>query len=126
MAQKRGGGKVQALGEIDMASPIKDDDFDREWVAHLITLALARLASEHANYHDALQRFLLAGQTYAQIAEQTGQSPSQLKNHIHRGKQKLIEYLRELVRDYAASHNEYEEELRHLSRFFPGAEGGRE
>ncbi len=118
-AKKRGGGKVLPLGGIDVASPTDDEEFDRDWVAHLIELALDRLAREHANYHEALQRFLMAGQSYAEIEAETGKSAGELKNHIYRGKQKLIQYLRELVRDYAASRSEYDEELQHLAHFFP-------
>jgi hypothetical protein len=82
-----------------------DETFDRAWVAHLIEIALARLAREHPNYHDALRAHLdgAGGADY---------------NHVARGKKKLGEYLREQVRDYSASRAEFDEELRFLSRFF--------
>ena len=83
----------------------EDEDFDREWVAHLIEVALARLAKEHPNYHDALRASL------------DGQAADY--NHVARGKKKLAEYLRDQVRDYSASRAELDEELRFLSKFFP-------
>jgi hypothetical protein len=88
------------------AEPTTDEDFDREWVSHLIEVALARLAKEHPNYHDAL-RAALSGGTPADY------------NHVARGKKKLAEYIKDQVRDYSASRAELDEELRFLSKFFP-------
>jgi len=119
-AQKRGGGQVQSLEGHDVALPEADEGFDREWVAHLLEIALARLAREHSNYHDALRRFLLEGQSCAEIASALGKSEGDIHNYVRRGKAKLADYLRDEVRDYSASRAEYVEELRALSRFFPG------
>lgn len=83
-----------------------DEDFDREWVAHLIDVALARLAKEHPNYHEALRAVLSGG------------APPDY-NHVARGKKKLADYLKDQVRDYSASSAELDEELRFLSKFFP-------
>lgn len=119
-AQKRGGGAVEALGDREVAGPGSDEEFDREWVAHLIEVALARLAREHANYHAALRRFLLGQMSYDDVAASLGKSKAEVRNHIHRGKRKLAEYIRDQVRDYSGSRADYEEELRHLSRYLPG------
>lgn len=105
--KKRGGGRVQSLGDLDPAGS-RDDDFDREWVSHLVEVALARLAKEHPSYHAALSASL-EGRPYE------GDS----KNHLFRGRQKLAEYLRDQVRDYSTSRADYEEELRYLSGFLP-------
>jgi RNA polymerase sigma-70 factor (ECF subfamily) len=96
-----------------------DEGFDREWVGHLIEVALARLAREHPPYHEALRRFLLQGESCAAIAESLGKSEQDIHNHIHRGKKKLADYLREQVRDYSSSREDYDEEIKYLSRFFP-------
>ena len=74
-----------------------DDAFDREWVAHLIAVALARLAGSHPRYHEALRRFLIDGQSYAEIAAETGRKPGDLKNDIYRGRAKLVAFLRDEV-----------------------------
>ena len=119
-ALKRGAGRVQPLGEIDLAGPGEEDPaFDREWVAHLLEVALTRLETEHPNYHQAVKGYLLEGKTYAEIAEASGVSTQSLKNHIHRGRNKLIGYLREQVRDYCQSHAEYEDELGLIGQLFP-------
>jgi RNA polymerase sigma factor (sigma-70 family) len=115
-AKKRCGGSVQPLADIDVAAP--DESFDREWVAHLVEVALARLAREHPNYHDALKRFLADGQPYDVIAKALAISQGDVKNFVYRGKQKLIEYLRDQIRDYSGSQAEYDEEFTYLSKFF--------
>ncbi len=117
-AQKRGGGQVVALGEIDVAAE-GEEDFDREWVAHLLEVALARLGREHPSYHETLGRFLFEKQSYDEIAGTLEKTVSQVRNHIHRGRTKLVQYLREEVRQYSISEEDYQEELRALSLYFP-------
>lgn len=118
-AQKRGGGQVGSLEGIDVARPEADEPFDREWVAHLLEVALARLAREHENYHEAIRLALLEGKPWAQIAGALGKSEGDVANYIHRGKRKLVDYLQDQIRDYSASHQDYAEELAHLARLFP-------
>ena len=122
-ALKRGGGKVVKLGERDVdlaAEDEPDDDFDREWLGILVRRALARLAEEHENYFTALERFLLRGQAQQKIADDLGISVGAVKKHVHRGKKKLTGYLREEVWRYATSVNDYEMELRTLSKLLGG------
>ncbi len=106
---------------VEAAEPATaaDESFDREWVGHLLEVALARLAREHPPYHEALRRFLLEGAPVASVAESLGRTEQDVHNHIHRGKKKLADYLREQVRDYSSSREDYDEELKYLSRFFP-------
>ena len=119
-AQKRGAGRVEPLADRDLAAPAPDDDFDREWVAHLVRTALDRLAKERPQYHDALRQFLLEGRTYAEIAKATGCAESDVKNRVFRGKGKLVAFLREAVKEYSESEKGYEEELAWLDRMMPG------
>jgi RNA polymerase sigma-70 factor (ECF subfamily) len=116
-ACKRGAGHIQPLGEADVADDTPDEQFDREWTRHLIDLALQRLAEQHAHYHEALRRFLLDQQPYARIAAELGVAEGDVKNYVHRGKRKLIEFLRDEVRDYSLAHDEYADELVYLARY---------
>ena len=118
-AQKRGGGKVRALGDIDVADAVDNDAFDAEWVRHLIDHAFARLQAEHPSYHDALRLFLLEDQPYARIARTIGKPASDVKNYIYRGKRKLTGYIQAQVRDYSTSGRQYEEEIQALSKLLP-------
>jgi RNA polymerase sigma-70 factor (ECF subfamily) len=106
-AQKRGGGSLRSLDNVDVSSQEPDESFDREWVGHLVEVALARLAREHPNYHDALQRSMLDGASGVD------------HNQIHRGKKKVAEYLREQIQEYSLSREDYEAELQYLAKFFP-------
>lgn len=115
-AAKRGGGQVHSLGDLDVAATPPDAaEFDRDWVAHLVARALDRLAQEYPHYQVAVRAFFLENKSYAEIAAATGKSEGDIKNHLHRGRQKLVELVRAEVRDYSASDDEYAEELRALS-----------
>ena len=118
-AQKRGGGNIRSLENVDVSGQEPDEHFDREWVGHLVELALARLAREHPNYHEALQRSILEGASYSEIAARLGKPESDIHNLIHRGKKKVADYLREQVQEYSLSREDYDEELRYLAKFFP-------
>jgi len=119
-AKKRGGdARPRQVEEAEIPQPGDDEDFDREWVLHLIENGLCRLAADHPHYHGALRAFLMQEKSYAEIARDLGKTEGDVKNYVFRGKRKLIEYLRERVREYSASAGEYEGELRHLARYFP-------
>ena len=118
-AQKRGAGQLRNLDQVDISSQEPDEHFDREWVGHLVEVALARLAREHANYHEALHRHVLEGTSCAEIAKGLGTTEGDVHNLIHRGKKKIADYLREQVQEYSLSREDYDEELKYLSKFFP-------
>lgn len=116
-AQKRGAGRVVSLDDFDPGAPREvEDDFDREWLAALVQTALARLAKEHPPYFEAVRRFVLLEQPQAAIAAELGLSANAVKKQVLRGKRKLADYLREEVRAYAASPEDYEVELREMAR----------
>jgi RNA polymerase sigma factor (sigma-70 family) len=114
-AQKRGGGAVQTLGDIEVATEEPDEAFDREWLGALVQNALGRLASEHPPYFEALRGFVLDEKPQATIATELGVSVGVVKKRVHRGKKKLAIYLQEAVWRYACGPNEYESELAYLS-----------
>jgi RNA polymerase sigma factor (sigma-70 family) len=116
---KRGGGEaVLSLNELDL-TPTPDDDFDREWVGHLLGLALGRLEREHANYHEALRRSLLEEESHEQISKSMACTKGDVSNWVHRGRKKVVSYLQEEVRRYTSSEAEYLDELQQLSRLLP-------
>lgn len=116
-AQKRGAGRVQALGELDPSAPFeRDDEFDREWLANLVKRALARLGEEHASTYKVLKRFVVDGAPQAEIAKELGVPVDNVKKLVYRGKRKVAGYLREEVWCYATSSQDYEAELAYLSK----------
>ena len=56
-----------------------------------------RLEREHATYHAALRLYLLEEKSPAEVAEALGKTKANVKNYVHRGRKKLIDYLREEV-----------------------------
>lgn len=117
-AVKRGGrDQVQALGEHDPALAGSADDFDREWFLHLLELAMERLRAEHPNYFEAVQAFLLEERAQPEIAAALGRSLQDVRNHVHRGRKKLIGYLREEVARYATTPQRHQTELEVMGRW---------
>ncbi len=114
-AQKRHG-LTESLSNLDVPELVSDDTFDYEWLRHLIDLALLRLSDESPQYYEVLRRFLLEEMSHAHIAEALDISTCSVKNHIYRGKQKLIRLLRDEVRDYCHHWDQYAEELHHLAK----------
>jgi RNA polymerase sigma factor (sigma-70 family) len=109
-ADKRGGGKVEALGARDLPAPEQDQDaFDRDWAARLLQLGLQRLAESHPQYFHALQ-LALEGRSRHESAAALGCSETDVRNRIHRGKKKLVDYVKEEILNYSTT-TEYPDEL---------------
>ncbi len=115
-AKKRGGGKVGLLGDQEVATAKPDEEFDREWLANLLQQALERLAREHPTYFEAFRRSILDGTPQKDVAEALGLTPGAVRKHVHRGKRKLISYLREEIWDTSSSPGDYDAELRYLAK----------
>lgn len=121
-AQKRGGQHAHVpLDDAVIPTLQEDSVFDREWLGHLLTRALTRLEQEHPNYHAALSGTLLDELSYAEVAERLGATVTDVRNHVHRGKQKLSGYLRAEVRLYAADPKEHEAEVALLNGLLGGS-----
>ncbi len=117
-AQKRGAGRVVSLvGDEVIASRERDADFDREWVANLIQVALDRLSRENTNYYRALKLFLFEQQPHKDIAAAMGKTDDEVRNYISRGRAKLVETIHGEIRAYSSSSDEYADEVKYLSEF---------
>ena len=62
-----------------------------------------------------LSRFLLEDSSCAEIGRALGITETTVKNRVYRGKQKLIQLLRDEVRDYSLSWDQYAQELEYLA-----------
>ena len=69
----------------------------------------------------ALSGTLLDELSYAEVAERLGATVTDVRNHVHRGKQKLSGYLRAEVRLYAADPKEHEDEVALLNGLLGGS-----
>lgn len=107
---------TRSLGDYDVPEAGADEIFDREWIRHLLKVSLSRLKQQYPQYYDVLSRFLLEESSYAEIALHIGISATTVKNHVYRGKQKLIEIIRDEVRDYCISWDQYAAELEYLAK----------
>jgi RNA polymerase sigma-70 factor (ECF subfamily) len=118
-AQKRGAGRVVAVGDIEAPAPEADDPFDRAWVKLLIKRSLARLAEAHPRQHQALTAFALEGRPQADVAAELGCPLKEVQNLVYRGKKRLLGLLRDEVWSYCATPEELADELAALKRYFP-------
>lgn len=125
-AAKRGGeaGPVSLDREESADPPAPEppeEEFDRAWVRNLLGTALGALEKENPLHHRALAAHVLEGKEYREIAGLLGKTLQDVKNYIHRSRQKLIELLQREIARYSSTPEEYEEEIRYLSRFLgPG------
>jgi RNA polymerase sigma-70 factor (ECF subfamily) len=105
-----------------LAAPRQDETFDSLWMEHLVRRSLDRLKAEceekKLRYHEALREFLQQDVSYSEIAARMKLSEHQIRNYIHRGRKKLVEGIRAEIAAYCSSAEEFEDEVRYLSRFF--------
>jgi RNA polymerase sigma-70 factor (ECF subfamily) len=109
----RGGPAVQALGEAQVPAPSPEEAslFAREWTLNLLDLALARLKRDYPHYHRAVHGYFLGGRSQGSIAAEEGRKAADVANHVARGKQKLLSFLREEAWATCRDGAEFEEEM---------------
>ncbi len=119
-AAKRGAGRAPVpLGDL-AARDERDDAFDREFVACLLSVALDRLRRENPAYYEAIHAFLVEERPQREIARAQGETEAAVRNHVARGKAKLAQILREEILTYSSSREEFEAELAYLTKFLDG------
>ena len=104
-----------------------DDDppeveFDRQWVRQVFRLARERMAERYRSQgrevaFEVFRRFVLEpGASHRELAEEYGLSPSQVNNHVSRGKASFERILREVVADSVSSAEAVGSEMDELFR----------
>ena len=92
---------------------------------HLVKRAMKRLEREcesrRSPYHAVLSRKVREEASHEEIAREMGMTVTDVKNSLRRGRTKLSEYVADEVASYSASMQDYEAEIRYLSRFLDGA-----
>jgi len=129
--QKRGGdlpGRPVPIGtDIEPVAKLPDEDgvFDQMWVMHLLRRAFKRLektARERGTRQDEIVRLSVFEEaSYSEIASQLGLPPGSTRNLLHRGRQKLMDFLREEVAMYTRPGKEYRDEVDHILKIVQGA-----
>jgi RNA polymerase sigma factor (sigma-70 family) len=122
-AKKRGGGSKGALSAeafVEAREPVPGDMkvFDQLWVVNLLQRAFRRLEKEakaRKNRQDEIVRMaVIEGQSYTAIAAALGISPGVVRNLLYRGKQRLLDHVREEIATYTAPGAEFEGEVAHI------------
>ncbi len=130
-ARKRGSRRTVPLHDCEVpVEAATNDDFDREWVGHLLGRAFARLQEQIPHYYAVAHAFLVEGKSYAAIRAETGLSTVDVRNYLHRARRKLAGHVREQILEYCMSDQEARAELdglstRFLARVLSPASAGR-
>jgi RNA polymerase sigma-70 factor (ECF subfamily) len=133
---KRGGGQTvvswdaEAAEERFRAEPADhltpETIYERRWALALLEQALDRLGEEesgHAQHFAALKEYLWgekSSASYAEIGARLDMTEGAVKVAVHRLRRRYRELLREEVAQTVASHDEIEQELRHLLAILRG------
>jgi len=119
-AAKRGGGteplSLEAPSEHLQAEP-PDETFDRDWIRHMISLAIDALARRSPRSHQAIKMHFDEHLSYADVGQALGLDAKQVDNLIQQARTKLSELLRAEVAAYCGSREEYDDEIAYLKRF---------
>lgn len=122
-AQRRGGDvkRVEGSDVIDQLKGREDAVFDQLWVRELVEFALRGLDEDSKKrglpLADAFRFKYLEGLSQEEVAERLGCGIFNAKNHIYYGKLRFKELLLTAIKDYCATPEEYEDELRRLSPY---------
>lgn len=93
----------------------EEPSFDQAWVDNIVRLAMNRLKKEKEEYFNALFMFTHQDLSYQDISTKLNCDLQTTKNHIHRGRTKLKEYIDDIIREYSLE-DEYQAELEYISR----------
>lgn len=135
-AQRRGGGarilRAAELGSdssamaFDSLKARDDSDFDRIWVKELVEDALRRLEDDSKRrglpLADAFRFKYLEGLSQEEVAERLKTTLFNAKNHVYYGKLRFKELLLASIKEYCATPEEFEDELRRLSPYLKSDE----
>lgn len=113
-AQKRGGGAATLPLNDELVA--EDEQFDKLWARHVLALAMTQMEGKFPHYASALNLYL-DGHDQKSIAARLGKTPDQINNYIHRAKTVLTSLVKEAIRDYCATPEEFSTEFDHLSEF---------
>lgn len=126
-ALRRGGEakRVDGSGVIDQLKGKEDAVFDQLWVRELVEHALRGLDEDSKKrglpLADAFRLKYLEGLSQEEVAARLNCTIFNAKNHVYYGKTKFKELLLAAIKDYCATPEEYEDELRRLAPYLGSA-----
>ena len=122
-AQRRGGDarRIEGSDVIDQLGGREDAVFDQLWVKELVEGALRDMDVDSKKrglpLADAFRLKYLEGRSQEEVAARLDCTLFNAKNHVYYGKLKFKELLLAAIKDYCATPEEYEDELRRLSPY---------
>lgn len=126
-ALRRGGEakRVDGSGVVEQLKGKEDAVFDQLWVRELVEHALRGLDEDSKKralpLADAFRFKYLEGLSQEEVAARLNCTIFNAKNHVYYGKLKFKELLLAAIKDYCATSEEYEDELRRLAPYLGSA-----
>jgi hypothetical protein len=88
----------------------------------MVRLALDKIKLESqakgSLLYEVITYYLETQKDHKSIAERFGKSVKDIKNYLYQARLKIKEYIKQEIASYASSREEYEHEIRYLSRYF--------
>jgi RNA polymerase sigma-70 factor (ECF subfamily) len=109
--------------EVPLPPPERAEVFDRMWLENLLEKAVDRLRAKSREgkvpYAEALELHVKDGLPYAEIGRRLRCAEGVARNWVHRARGFVAGQVRELVREYASSKEDFESEMRYLAKYLP-------
>lgn len=119
-ALKRGGGSHHiSFDEIEgiVADSNSEPDFDTSWMKSLLDSALTRLEKENPE-HSELIKLFTNEKSFSEIAQIKRIDEKKARNMFDYAKSKLVEFIHQELSSYTLTHEEFQEELAILQKYF--------
>jgi RNA polymerase sigma factor (sigma-70 family) len=111
-AKKRGGGRaIVPLDDAPEPAVAPDEAFDDCWAEGLLQRALDKLAKENPRQHEVIRLRLQEDLSLEAIGQRTDRTAAQVKTDHHRAKKRLARLVKDEIRAYSGSDEEYADEL---------------
>ncbi len=111
--------------EAPLPPPEREEVFDRLWLENLLEKAVDRVRAisreRKAPYADALELHVRDGLPYAKIAARYRVAEGVARNWVHRARAFLARELRALVKEYSSTKEDFDSEMRDLSKYLPSS-----
>ncbi len=130
--RRKGDEKVVSLGQEELFGVLQNKEgvdsgeqkeFNREWATQILQDSMETLRAESrrlgTDYHRALQAHYFDDVPTPELAVQMGVTEETVHNYLSRGRKKLGDAIRAVVREYCSDEEELNEELRDLQHYLP-------
>ena len=104
---------------LEDGSVVRDEEFDAAWAVGIVGRALERMRQLKVPEVGALYLCAYRGLSMKEAAEALESTQANVRNHLHRGRRKLVENILEIQAEESPGRADFVEEVLYLRQFFP-------